>query len=184
MLVVAAGALLGAGDQYAGSLYLPIATAVSLMSAPWLLLPFCFGCTQIRGRAGGAVGLTVTLAALAGYWTMTVSPVEGVPLSQFSRGFVTVAHSDARLLLAAVIAGPTCGLLGQRWRTQRWRVSAAVAAGGLLLEPLTRFMDLENGPPLAYFLELAAGALAVAYFAAAMARSGRLGTPSARSSPS
>jgi len=176
MLVVVAGAVLGAADQYAGSLYLPIATAVSLMSAPWLLLPFCFGCTQIRGRAGGAVGLTVTLAALAGYWTMTVSPVEGVPLSQFSRGFVTVAHGDARLLLAAVITGPVCGLLGQRWRTRRWPVSAVVAAGGLLLEPVTRVMNLENGPPLAYFLELAAGALAVAYFAAAMARSGRLGT--------
>jgi hypothetical protein len=179
MLVVVAGAVLGGADQYAGSLYLPIATAVSLMSAPWLLLPFCFGCTQVRGRAGGVVGLAVTLAALAGYWAMTVSPVEGVPLSRFSRGFVTVAHSDARLLLAAVIAGPACGLLGQRWRTRRWWVGAVVAAGGLLLEPVTRVMNLENGPPLAYYLELAAGALAAAYFAAAVARSGRLGTPPA-----
>ena len=43
-LLPAAGFLIGAlafgaADQYVGSLYSPFATAISLMSAPWLMLP-------------------------------------------------------------------------------------------------------------------------------------------------
>jgi hypothetical protein len=178
LLVIAAGVVFGAGDQYLGSMNVPLATAFSLMSAPWLLLPFCFGCTQVRGHSGAVIGLVGTLAALAGYWTMTLSPVEGVPLGQVPHGFVALVHSDARLLVAGGIAGPVYGLLGQRWRTRRWWVSAVLSAGALLIEPVTRVLNLQSGPPMVYLLELAAGALVAAYCMAAVSRSVRPITPS------
>jgi hypothetical protein len=51
---------------------------VSGLSAPWLLLPFLVGWTQERARRAAVAGLVVTLAALAGYFAMTLSPIEGV----------------------------------------------------------------------------------------------------------
>jgi hypothetical protein len=174
LIALAAGAAFGAGDQYLGSIARwPMATAFSLMSAPWLLLPFCFGCTQVRGRMAGLIGLTVTLAALAGYCAMTLSPIENVHLSQDPGLIFSLIRSEERVLLGGLIAGPIYGLLGQRWRTRRSWVSALLLGGAVLLEPIARVLHLEYGPPLAYIAELTAGALAVAYFLTAFSRSNR-----------
>ena len=50
-------------------------------------------------------------------------------------------------------------------------MSAVLAAGPVLLEPVTRVLNLEYGPPLAYVVEVTAGALVAAYFAVVAVRS-------------
>ena len=78
------GFAFGAADQYLGSrvsLGLWAAT-VSGASAPWLVVPFAFRCSQVRPYRAMALGLVVTLAALAGYFTLMWSPLEGVALSR------------------------------------------------------------------------------------------------------
>jgi len=70
-VAVVFGFVFGAADQYLGSrvtLGLWAAT-VSTASAPWLVLPFAFGCSQVRPRRAMLLGLVVTVAALAGYFT-------------------------------------------------------------------------------------------------------------------
>jgi len=181
VLVMAAGAVFGAGDQYLGSISSwPVATAFSLMSAPWLVIAFCFGCTQVRGRSAALIGLTVTFAALAGYCAMTLTPIENVHLSRDPALIFNLLHSEARVLIGGLITGPVYGLLGQQWRTRRSWVSAVLVGGAVLLEPVTRVLNLEYGPPLAYIAEFGAGALAIAYFLAAFSRSkkGWLAPPS------
>ena len=74
-----------------------------------------------------------------------------------------LAHSSARLLMEGIISGPVYGLLGQRWRTRRWWVGAVLAAGPILLEPLTRVLNLEYWPPLGFALEASAGVLVAVY---------------------
>jgi hypothetical protein len=75
------GFVFGAGDQYLGSLFLlgPWTSTVSGMSAPWLVLPFAFGATQAGQRRAMLTGLTAVMCALAGYFVMTLSPLESVP---------------------------------------------------------------------------------------------------------
>src|SRR6478735_8259834 len=91
LVAVAVGLVFGGGDQYLGSLtpYLTLGTwtlAVSGMSAPWLVLPFVFGWSQVRPGRAMLMGLTATQSALVGYFALTLSPLEGVPLSGFSAG--------------------------------------------------------------------------------------------------
>jgi hypothetical protein len=69
---------------------------------------------------------------------------------------------------------PVYGLLGQQWRTRRSWFSALLVGGAVLLEPTTRVLNLEYGPPLAYLAELGAGVLAVAYFLATLSRPSRM----------
>ena len=171
LLVIAASALFGAGDQYLGSLVWPLFTAVSLMSAPWLLLPFCIGCSQLTARRAALLAFAGLVAALAGYTVMIMSPVEGVH-NLTARLAVGVLSSQSRWLPAAALAGPLYGILGQRWRVHRSMLSAVLAVSPLLLEPVSRFLQLESGQPLAYVAEVAVGMLAAWYFA--MSRTSRL----------
>ncbi|MGO8957719.1 MAG: DUF6518 family protein [Streptosporangiaceae bacterium] len=172
LVVIAVGAMLGAGDQYLGSLVWPLASAVSLMSAPWLLLPFCIGCTQVTTWRAALMGFAGLVAALAGYTVMIMSPVEGVhnPGAQL---ILAVLSSQSRWLPAAVLAGPLYGVLGQRWRVHRSWVSALLAVSPLLFEPVSTYFRLEWGQSLASVAELAAGLAAAVYFVAAMSRNSR-----------
>lgn len=135
LLVVALAAAFGAADQYLGSISgHPSATAVSLLSAPWLLVAFAAGWTQPTPKRAMTLGALGTLAALAGYWVMTVSPVEGGVLTiQEIRGLLI---GQAALVFAAFVTGPLFGWLGNRWRTDRWSIAALIAAAALCLEPL------------------------------------------------
>ena len=88
LIAILGGFAFGAGDQYLGSLTAGSVLGtwtwtVSGMSAPWLVLPFVAGMTQERARRAMALGLVATMAALAGYFAMSHSPLEGVPLDQF-----------------------------------------------------------------------------------------------------
>lgn len=112
-----AAAVFGAADQYLGVLYSPSLTAVSGMSAPWLLLPFVAGaCQPGRGRAA-LLGLAVTWVAVGGYVLMIVSPVEGVHLTV--RAVAVTAASQWPWFLGGLVSGPVYGLLGYLCRTRR-----------------------------------------------------------------
>jgi Family of unknown function (DUF6518) len=172
VVLIAASAAFGAGDQYLGSMLWPMAAAVSGMSAPWLLLPFCIGCSQLTMRRAALMGLAGTEAAVAAYTAMIMSPVEGVH-HLGARLILAVSWSQARWFVAALLAGPLYGMLGQRWRLRRSRLSALLAVSPLLFEPVSRYLQLEWGQPQAYVAEVAAGVVAAAYFAAVSSRSSR-----------
>jgi hypothetical protein len=165
------GFVFGAGDQYLGSLRPMVAlgpwtVSVSQMSALWLLLPFALGCTQDRPRRAVLVGLTATASALVGYFVMTISPVEGVPLRHAPAAAVAMVVSNLIWIAGGAVTGPLFGLLGQRWRAGRWWMTAALVGGAFLFEPLARrFRGQLIGPAWVWAVEAALGAFLLAGFA-------------------
>jgi hypothetical protein len=171
-------AAFGAADQYLPNLHLPgaygaVATTVSGLSAPWVLLAFFFGCTETGPWRGALIGLAATLTALASYFALMWSPFEGVHMS-----LATMAHlalsSQALNVDGGLVTGPLYGWLGQRWRARRSLLSALLAAALLPLEPIAlTLVGRDSGPPLAYVAEVFAGVLLAGYFIAAVSRSRR-----------
>jgi hypothetical protein len=142
-LALVLSAAFGAGDQYLGSLtgsgHLWAAgwsSDVSLLSAPWLVLPFIAGATQRSPRRAALLGLACTYTALVGYGLMTLSPVEHAHLTVATvRGFLV---SERVVLVGGIVTGPLFGWFGQQWRTRRAIAGALVTAAALCLEPLAR----------------------------------------------
>jgi Family of unknown function (DUF6518) len=171
-------AAFGAADQYLGTSHLPggyhpVTTAISGMSAPWLVLAFCFGCTQVRPRPAVLIGLAATLAGLAGYFAMMWSPAEGVHMSLATMGHLVVS-SQARNVVGGLITGPVYGWLGHSWRVRRSLLSALLAALPLMLEPAALLVTGQAwGPAAAYTAEAIAGIALAAYFMTMMSRSRR-----------
>jgi hypothetical protein len=183
LVAALAGLLFGAGVQYLGTLTMGAvlgtwAWAVSGMSAPWLLLPFVAGMTQTRARRAMMVGLVVTLAALAGYFVMAQSPMEGAPIGRFVPRMVAMIGSGYNPLWIAggLVSGPLFGLLGQRWRVARSWVSAAVVAFALCFEPLARgLVGMLDHHPVVWGAEIAIGIVLAGSFAFLIANSRRTG---------
>lgn len=137
LFAVIVGALFGSVDQYLGSIsHIPWLVEVSLLSAPWLVLPFVFGCTQVRATRAIQVGCVATATALLGYFVMTLTPMEGVHLHGSLGPVFGLLHSEDRVIVGAVVTSPLFGYLGYRWRTTRAWLSAAFVAGAICLEPL------------------------------------------------
>jgi hypothetical protein len=168
-IAVVVGLAFGATDQYLGTIrFDPWAWTVSGMSAPWLVLPFVVGMTQERVRRAMALGLVVMGAALVGYFAMTYSPMESVPIAEFPKGFLTIVRTGYNPLWIAggVVIGPLYGLLGQRWRVARSWLSAALVTCALCFEPLARDMAGRLEPhPNVWRTEVAVGAIAAVSFA-------------------
>jgi hypothetical protein len=167
IVAIVVGFAFGAADQYLGSrITLGLwAATVSGASAPWLLMPFAFGCSQVRPRRAMVLGLLVTVAALAGYFTLMWSPLEGVALSQSLPELPTLLRSQWANIFGGLVTGPLFGLLGQRWRTNRSWVSAALVTGALCLEPLARWLAGQLAPPaFVWAIEVAAGVLLALFF--------------------
>jgi hypothetical protein len=139
LVIVLGGLVFGAGDQYLGTVHAVAvmgawSTSVSLLSAPWLILPFVVGTTQGRPRRAAVAGLVVTLSALAGYFAMTLSPIEGVHFSMVElRGLLGTNQLNE---IGGLIGGPVFGWLGYRWHTSRSWLAAAIVTGALCLEPI------------------------------------------------
>jgi Family of unknown function (DUF6518) len=154
----------------------PWASTVSAVSAPWLVLPFLFGCSQAYPRRAMALGLVATLAALSGYFALMWSPLEGVWLSQSLPHLPTLLRSQWANIVGGLVTGPLFGLLGQRWRARRSWASAALVAGALCLEPPARWVAGQLPPPaVVWELEIAAGVvLALFFVAAAVTRNGAI----------
>jgi hypothetical protein len=177
VLAAVVGLVFGAGDQYLGSLKSMVAlgpwtVSVSQMSALWLLLPFACGCTQDRPRKAMLVGLVATVGGLVGYFAMTVSPIEGVALSDVPGATAALLRSNLVNIFGGLVTGPLFGLLGQRWRVTRSWSSAALIAGAFLLEPLVRLIDGHLfGPSWVWTAEVTVGAgLLVCFLVAGTAR--------------
>jgi hypothetical protein len=147
-LALLLSAAFGAGDQYLGSLTgsghawaFGWSSDVSLLSAPWLVLPFVAGATQRLPKRAAVVGLACTYVALLGYGLMTLSPVEHAQITTATlRGFLT---SESSVLVGGVVTGPLFGWFGQQWRTRRAITGALVTAAALCLEPLARHMTID-----------------------------------------
>jgi hypothetical protein len=153
------GLAFGAGDQYLGSLSsITWASSISLLSAPWLVLPFCFGLSQSAPRRAALVGLAATFAALVGYGVMTLSPIEGVHVSHQFGLIGALVGSERLVLVGSLVTGPLYGWLGLRWRTVRSWASATLVAGAPCLEPLARALAGRlSGPGLISILEVIVG---------------------------
>src|SRR5215210_1543945 len=129
--------LFGAADQYLGSFSMhPWMADVSLLSAPWLVLPFVAGTTQRDAKRAALLGLACTFVALAGYAAMTLSPVENAHPSV--AGVIGFVHSSAGVIVGGLVTGPLFGWFGQRWRVRRAWIGASATAAALCLEPLAR----------------------------------------------
>ena len=146
-MVVALALLLsvvfGAGDQYLGSLTgsghawaAGWSSDISLLSAPWLVLPFLAGATQRTPRRAALLGLACTYAALLGYGVMTVSPIEHAHFTVATvRAFLI---SERSVLIGGIVTGPLFGWFGHQWRTRRAIAPALITAAALCLEPFAR----------------------------------------------
>ena len=168
LVAVVVGFAFGAGDQYLGSLAVPglWTVSVSLLSAPWLVLPFVFGCSQLRASRAAMVGLVVTLSALLAYFLMIMGPFEGGHSSLNLREIDGLLRSNVRNIVGGLVTGPLYGFLGQRWRTRRAWLSAVLVAGALCLEPFAEAVA-GNHPPGAsavWSVEVAVGLAVAAYF--------------------
>lgn len=164
-VAVVAGLAFGGACQYLSTIG-PAGAAASNLFAPWLLLAFALGAAQASVGAAARAGALGLLAAAAAYTVMIMSPAEGVHRLTLATAEAVVT-SQARWLFAAVVAGPCYGLLGQRWRSSRWRVSAVLGAAPALLEPLLRLAGPLGGDTVVSVAELAAGLALAGYFAAA-----------------
>jgi len=169
LAIVIGGLVFGAGDQYLGTVHAVAAmgswsTSVSLLSAPWLMLPFLVGTTQARPRRAAAAGLVITLSALAGYFAMTLSPMEGVHFSLVElRGLL---GSNQLNEIGGLVFGPLFGWLGNRWHARRSWLAAAIVTGALCLEPIAVTMAGRNvgRSGLVWALEVVVGLVAGTWF--------------------
>lgn len=163
------GFAFGAADQYLGSRGVTLglwASTVSMLSAPWLVLPFAFGCSQARPRHAAALGLVATMAGLSGYFTMMWSPIEGVPWSQFAAQWHYLVGSQRVNIVGGLVTGPLFGYLGHRWGAHRSWASAMLVAGAVCLEPLVRrAAEGRLSPPAVVCqVEVAAGVVLALFF--------------------
>jgi len=169
VVAIVAGLVFGAVDQFLGTLHFgPWGWTVSGMSAPWLILPFLAGMTQERRRRAMGLGLVATMAALAGYFAMSHSPMEGVPIDRFWGRVVTMVSTGYNPLwiVGGILTGPLYGFLGHRWRVARSWISAALVTSALCLEPLARKVaGMLSGPPLVWGAEVVLGTVVAVLFA-------------------
>ena len=138
-LALVLSAAFGAGDQYLGSGHvfgIGWPTAVSLLSAPWILLPFVVGATQRDPKRAALLGLACTYAALLGYCVMTLSPAEGAHFTVAT--FRAFAYSERTVLVGGLATGPLFGWFGQQWRSGKMLAGALLVAAALCFEPLAR----------------------------------------------
>jgi hypothetical protein len=166
------GLAFGSGDQYLGSLVTPggWTESLSLLSAPWLVLPFAFGCGQVKARQAATAGLVVTMTALLGYFLMIMGPFEGGQWNLSLHEARGLFLSNTLNIFGGFVTGPLYGFLGQRWRTQRAWISAVLVAGALCLEPFALTLagrTLAGRSSTVWTLETAAGIATAGYFALA-----------------
>jgi hypothetical protein len=170
LVAAVAGFAFGGADQYLGSLHSlgGWPASVSLMSAPWLVLPFLCGCTQELPRQAALLGLAATCAALLGYFALTLSPMENVAFSRFPADWIALIRTDLPTIVGGFLTAPLFGILGQRWRTRRSLLSAALVAGVVCFEPLARSVTGQlSASSVVWASEVAAGLILSGYFALA-----------------
>lgn len=178
VMAIVLGFMFGAIDQYLGTVHVTSrlgwwTITVSGMSAPWLILPFLAGMTQQRAKRAVAFGTVVVLSALAGYFAMSNSVFESVPVANLWPRTVRMATTDANLLwiVGGLVTGPIYAYFGHRWRVARSWVGAALVTAALCFEPLARAVvgtDFVggglNGSRTVWATEVTIGVVAAAVF--------------------
>jgi hypothetical protein len=179
VLVVVGGLVFGALDQYFGTLSAANALgwwtiSVSLLSAPWLIVAFFAGWTQVRPQRAAVAGFIVTISALIGYFIMTVSPIEGVHLT--TTGLRGLLGANRLNEIGGMITGPVFGWFGSRWRTRRSWIAACLVTGALCFEPLAVMAAGRGGDrsDLVWTIEVVVGIAAGLWFVASVHRQRRL----------
>jgi hypothetical protein len=171
VIIVFGACLYGGADQYLGSRngLGEWTVSVSQMSAPWLAIAFLAGTWPERRIRAVALGALVTIAAVAGYLVMTLSPLEGVASS--SVHWALEIRSQFHVILPGLITGPAFGWLGAYWRSTQSRGPGVLISALFVLEPFARFCDgrLVDSRSLVWPAEIALG-LALAFV---LLRSGR-----------
>ncbi|MFL5951203.1 MAG: DUF6518 family protein [Gaiellaceae bacterium] len=169
-LPIALAVAFGAADQFLGARAWVVgswATDASLLSAPWLLVAFVAGRSQRTAKRAVILGFVCTIAALVGYWAMTLSPIEGAVVTL--RGVRGLLAGQSAYAVGGVVTGPFFGWLGYRWRRRDW-VSALAVALVISCEPLAH---LAAGAAVSFdgvwAAEVAAG-LAMALYVVVAAR--------------
>jgi uncharacterized membrane protein len=164
-IAAVAGAVFGGADQYVGSLSaIPWLVDSSLLSAPWLLLPFLFGCSQRSPRRAVVMGCVVTAFALVGYFVMTLSPVEGVHLHGTLAPILALVRSEKTVIIGGVITAALYGFLGFTWRTTKSWICAVLVGGAFCLEPLaSALVGRLPQQSVVWVLEIAVGVILTAY---------------------
>ena len=130
------------------------------------------GCSAVRVRRGTARApsrdcgrAAVTVAALAGYFALTLSPLEGVALGRFPGDLVALARSNLRNIVGGLVTGPLFGALGWRWRTTHSRASAVLVAAAFCLEPVARLAAGQlSSPAVVWGVEVMLGVALAGYF--------------------
>jgi hypothetical protein len=178
VLAIVIGFVFGALDQYLGTVHVTSrlgwwTITVSGMSAPWLILPFLAGMTQQRAKRAVALGLVVVMSALAGYFAMSNSVFESVPLANFWPRTVRMATTESNLLwiVGGLLTGPIYAYFGYRWRVGRSWVGAALVTVALCFEPLARSIAGTGfvggglgGSPVVWRVEVVMGVATAAVF--------------------
>jgi hypothetical protein len=98
----------GAADQFLGARAWVVgswAIDASLLSSPWLLVAFLAGWSQPTAKRAAVFGFVCTIAALVGYWTMTLSPLEGAVVTV--RGVRGLVVGQSAYGLGALVSGPS-----------------------------------------------------------------------------
>ena len=164
VIALVLSAVFGAGDQYLGSGHvsgITWATDVSLLSAPWILLPFVAGATQRDPKRAALLGLACTYVALLGYGVMTLSPAENAHITMATvRAFV---YSNQNVFIGGIFTGPLFGWFGQQWRSGKMLAAALLVAAAFCFEPLARRL---NDNPIRYRVVTVAEVVAGLLFAA------------------
>jgi hypothetical protein len=178
VVIVIGGFVFGAGDQYLGTVHAADAMgmwteSVSVLSAPWLILPFLLGRTQGRPRRAAATGLVVTLSALAGYFAMALSPMEGVHFSLVE--LRNLLGTNQLNEIGGLVSGPIFGWLGYRWHACRSWLAAALVTGALCLEPLAVTVAGRNvgRSGFVWAFEIVVGVVVGTWFIVSVRRHGR-----------
>jgi hypothetical protein len=136
LLAAIIGVGFGGTDQYLGSISaIPWLVDTSLLSAPWLVLPFVFGGTQRSSKRAISIGCVAAASALVGYFVMTLSPLEGVHLHGAIAPILALLHSEKSVVVGALVTAPLYGFLGFQWRTKRAWISASSSAAPFAWSP-------------------------------------------------
>jgi len=170
LVVLALAVIFGGADQYLGSLSgHPWAAQVSLLSAPWLVLPFLAGASRRDPRHAAVLGLGATLIALGGYCAMTLSPLENARFTV--AGVADFVRSDPAVVLGGLVTGPLFGWLGYRWRTRSAWGAGLLTALTLSLEPVARHVTHRGAGSRPVWLgEVITGVVLAVVLSAAAAR--------------
>lgn len=133
---------------------------VANLSAPWAVMPFVSGALQPNRVAAVIAGVLADLAAVVGfYWKYL--PTGRLGAFNSMSGWLDFTKA---WLVAAVVAGAACGVLGHLWLSRRSVLAGAALSVPFLLEPFVwpLYEGRYKGPVTIWLVELAAGLVVLA----------------------